>query len=177
MHHPDNGQRSYKPQTKYAERMILPGSSQKYSRTYLWVRGSWGTDCRKRQISSSSFFFLSSFSYKTCRTCILKTLTCHAEVFCWWYMQIMEPLQSLQAWSTWLSCSSLMNTPPPSPLRWWWVVEHDTNTVYWMHILLSMETERSTKDCCWREYVLVQVHHLVSFLGVVIKKPNTRTPG
>ena len=115
MHHPDNGQRSYKPQTKYAERMILPGSSQKYSRTYLWVRGSWGTDCRKRQISSSSFFFLSSFSYKTCRTCILKTLTCQAEVFCWWYMQIMEPLQSLQARSTWLSCSSLMNTAPFSP--------------------------------------------------------------
>jgi len=36
------------------------------------------------------------------------------------YMQIMEPLQSLQTRSTWLSCSSLMNTPPPSPLRWWW---------------------------------------------------------
>ena len=35
MYHPDNGQRSYKPQTKHAERMILPGSSQKYSRMYL----------------------------------------------------------------------------------------------------------------------------------------------
>ena len=31
-------------------------------------------------------------------------------------MQIVEPLQqSLQAWTTWLSWSSLMNTPPPSP--------------------------------------------------------------
>ena len=28
MYHPDNGQRSYKPQTKHAERMILPSSSQ-----------------------------------------------------------------------------------------------------------------------------------------------------
>ena len=35
MYHPDNGQRSYKPQT---ERMILPGSSQKYSQTYLFSR-------------------------------------------------------------------------------------------------------------------------------------------
>jgi len=34
MYHPDNGQRSYKPQTKHSERMILPGSSQKCSRTY-----------------------------------------------------------------------------------------------------------------------------------------------
>jgi len=30
MYHPDNG---YQPQTKHAERMILPGSSQKY----LWT--------------------------------------------------------------------------------------------------------------------------------------------
>ena len=28
INHPDNGHRSYKPQTKRAERMILPGSSQ-----------------------------------------------------------------------------------------------------------------------------------------------------
>jgi len=28
MYHPDNGQRSYKPQTKHTERMILPRSSQ-----------------------------------------------------------------------------------------------------------------------------------------------------
>jgi len=34
MYHPNNGQ-SYKPQTKHAERMILPSSSQTYSRTYL----------------------------------------------------------------------------------------------------------------------------------------------
>jgi len=31
----------------YAERMILSGSLQKYSRTYLWVWGIWETDCRK----------------------------------------------------------------------------------------------------------------------------------
>jgi len=35
MYHLDNSQRSYKSQTKYAERMILPSSSQKYSRKYL----------------------------------------------------------------------------------------------------------------------------------------------
>jgi len=61
MYHPDNGQRSYKPQTKHAERMLLPSSSQKHSRTYHWVRGSWETDRRKSRISSSSssfFFFL-----------------------------------------------------------------------------------------------------------------------
>jgi len=51
MHHPNNGQRSYKLQTKHAERMILPSSSQKYSRTYLWVRGSWKTDRRKSRTS------------------------------------------------------------------------------------------------------------------------------
>ena len=54
----DNRQRSYKPQTKHAERMILPGSSQKYLQMYLWVHGSWETDCRKSQISSS-FFLIS----------------------------------------------------------------------------------------------------------------------
>jgi len=57
MYHPDNGQRSYKPQTKHAERMILPSSSQKHSWTYLWVHGSWETDrfCHL----SFSFFLLS----------------------------------------------------------------------------------------------------------------------
>jgi len=35
MYHSDNGQRSYKPQTKHAERMILPGNSQKYLQTYF----------------------------------------------------------------------------------------------------------------------------------------------
>ena len=41
---------------------------------------------------------------------------CQAEIFCSWYMQIVEPLQqSLQAWTTWLLWSSLMNTSPPSP--------------------------------------------------------------
>jgi len=61
MYHPDNGQSSYKPQTKHAQRMILPSSSQKHSRTYRWVRGSCERDRRKSRISSSSFFFLSSF--------------------------------------------------------------------------------------------------------------------
>jgi len=61
MYHLNNGQGSYKPQTKHAERMILPSSSQKYrySRTHLWVCGSWETDRRKSWISSS---FSSSFS-------------------------------------------------------------------------------------------------------------------
>ena len=31
MYHPDNSQRSYKPQTKHADRKILPSSSQKHS--------------------------------------------------------------------------------------------------------------------------------------------------
>jgi len=30
MYHPDNGQGSYKPQNKHAERIILPSSSQKH---------------------------------------------------------------------------------------------------------------------------------------------------
>ena len=58
MYYPKNGPRSYNPQTKHAERMILPSSSQIYSQTYLWVRGSWETDRPKGRISSSSFFFL-----------------------------------------------------------------------------------------------------------------------
>ena len=55
MYHPDNG---YKLQTKHAERMILPSSSQKYSQTYPWIWGSWEKDHWKSRI-------LSSFSYKT----------------------------------------------------------------------------------------------------------------
>ena len=35
MYHLDNGQRSYNSQTKLAERMILPSSSQKFSRVPL----------------------------------------------------------------------------------------------------------------------------------------------
>jgi len=35
LYHPNNGQRSYNPQTKHAERMILLSSSQIYLRTYL----------------------------------------------------------------------------------------------------------------------------------------------
>ena len=47
MYHLDNG-----PPTKHTERMILPGSSQKYSRMYLWVHRSWETDCQKNWILS-----------------------------------------------------------------------------------------------------------------------------
>ena len=64
MYHPDSCQRSYKPQTKHAERMILPSSSPKHSWTYRWVRGSWETDRRKSRIWSSSFFLSFFFSYK-----------------------------------------------------------------------------------------------------------------
>ena len=54
--------------------------------------------------------------FRTCRICILRTLL-SGWSFLFMIMQIVEPLQSLQAWLSW---SSLMNTPPPSPLRWWW---------------------------------------------------------
>jgi len=73
LYYQDNGQRSYKPQIKHAERMILPSSSQKNSRTYLWVRGSWETDRKRSWISSSSFFFFLSHSYKTLDEHILQT--------------------------------------------------------------------------------------------------------
>ena len=59
------------------------------------------------------------FLFMTCRTCILTTLLSGWRFLFLRYMQIVEPLQSLQAWPTWLSWSSLMNTWPPSPLRWW----------------------------------------------------------
>ena len=58
-------QRCYKSQTKHADRMILPSSSQKYLQRYLWVPESRETDCRKSRIFV--IFFLSSsssFSYK-----------------------------------------------------------------------------------------------------------------
>ena len=76
--------------------------------------------------------------FMMCRTCILKTLTCQADVFCSWYMQIVEPLQSLQARPTWLSWSSLINALPPSPLRWWWLSLIITPTLYieW-HIIIN----------------------------------------
>jgi len=61
MYRPNSDQRSYKPKTKHAERLILPSSSQIYSRTYLWVRGGWETDRRKSRISSSSSFFFFFF--------------------------------------------------------------------------------------------------------------------
>ena len=60
MYHPSNGPRSYKPQTKHAERIILPSSSQVYSQIYLWVQRSWETR-RKNDF----IIFLLSFSHKT----------------------------------------------------------------------------------------------------------------
>ena len=62
MHHPDNGQRSYKPhETKHAERMILPGSSQSTrERTFEYA----GTE--EQTVEKVGFRHLSSsFSYKT----------------------------------------------------------------------------------------------------------------
>ena len=58
MLHLDNGQIIYNPKTKKAEKMILPSSSQKYSRTNLWVHGSLERNGQKCRIWSSSFFFL-----------------------------------------------------------------------------------------------------------------------
>ena len=46
--------------------------------------------------------------------CILRALLA-GWTFCSWYVQIVEPLQSLQAQPTWLSWSSLMNAPPLLP--------------------------------------------------------------
>ena len=64
MYHPDNGQRSYKPQTKRAERMIQPSSSQIYSRTYLWVTRSREQTTEKVEYRHlSSFFLLLSFFF------------------------------------------------------------------------------------------------------------------
>jgi len=55
--HPDNGQRSYKSQIKYAERMILPGSSQNTHKCTFEYVGTEETDRQKSQISSSSSSF------------------------------------------------------------------------------------------------------------------------
>ena len=80
--------------------------------------------------------------------CVSSEHHCQAEVFCSWYMQIVEPLhwlQSLQArptWLSWLSWSSLMSTPPPFP----WgdkVIDHDTNIyIEWHNIIHGNRKER-----------------------------------
>jgi len=62
MYYQDNGQRSYKPQTKHADRLILPSSSQKYLRTYctLEYAGAEKRTTKKvrfRQLLSSLFLF------------------------------------------------------------------------------------------------------------------------
>jgi len=49
------------PQTKHAGRMVLPGSSQKYSWAYLRICGSQETDHWKSPISLSSFLLLFFF--------------------------------------------------------------------------------------------------------------------
>ena len=52
-------------------------------------------------------------------------------------MQIVKPLQSLQARPTWLSWSSLMNIPSPfSPEMMMIVIDHDTNIyIEWHNII------------------------------------------
>jgi len=56
MYYPGNGQRSYKPQTKHAERMLLPRCLQKYihERTFEY------TGAEKQMLKKSDFviFFL-----------------------------------------------------------------------------------------------------------------------
>ena len=107
-------------------------------------------------ISTNLFWSISTITVPLWRHCFLSWRVssehyCQAEVFCSWYMQIVEPLQSLQAWPTWLSWSSLMNTPSPSPLRWWWLSLIMTPTSILNGIILSMEPERNTIACCWGE--------------------------
>jgi len=62
MYHPDNGPRSYKPQTKHAERMILPSSSQNTRERTVEYAGA-----EKQTPEKVGFRRLSSFyfSYKT----------------------------------------------------------------------------------------------------------------
>jgi len=59
MYHPKNGQRSYKPQTKHAERMILP-SVHKYTRerTFEYMGAEKQTAEKVGLCHLLSFFFL-----------------------------------------------------------------------------------------------------------------------
>ena len=53
------------PQTKHADRMLLPSSSQKHSQTYLRARGSRWTSRGENSDFVIFFLLLLSFSYKT----------------------------------------------------------------------------------------------------------------
>ena len=59
MYYQDSGQRSHKSQSKRADRMILPSSSQKHSRMYLRLCGSQETNRWKVRLHHllSPFFF------------------------------------------------------------------------------------------------------------------------
>ena len=61
MYHPDNGQKSYKPQTKHAERMILPSSLQNTREHTVEYAGAEKQTAEKVGFRHLSFFF----SYKT----------------------------------------------------------------------------------------------------------------
>ena len=61
MYHLDNGQRSYKPQTKHAKRMILPSSSQNTREHTVEYAGAEKQTAEK----SDLVIFLPSHSYKT----------------------------------------------------------------------------------------------------------------
>jgi len=52
-----------KTQSKNADQLIPPSSSQKYLQIYLWVHRSWETECWKSWISSPPFYFLSFFFF------------------------------------------------------------------------------------------------------------------
>jgi len=104
---------------------------------------------------------------------------CQAEVFRSWYMQIVEPLQSLQAWPTWLLWSSLMNTPLPSPLRWRRLSLITTPTSILNDMILSWKQKEAPKlavkgNRFWSRSIITT---LASFLEMAIKKPNNCTPG
>jgi len=60
MYHPDNGQRKYKPQTKHAERMILPIAVQKNTHEHTVEYAG----AEKQTAEKVGFRHLSS-SYKT----------------------------------------------------------------------------------------------------------------
>ena len=62
---------------------------------------------------------------------------CQAEVFCSWYVQIVEPLQSLQAWPTWLVELFDEYPAPFSPEMTMIVIVHDTNIYIEWHSITN----------------------------------------
>ena len=162
------------PKPKHAERKILPSSSQKYSRMYLWICGSWETNCRKSRISSSFFLLshtklLTSIGYKLKQLFIYFTLggistnlylstLCQHGGFISCRICILRTLVrlkfcancgviaviSLQAQPTWLLWSSLINGPLPPPMKWW---DHD-NKIYIEWHNGNRKQHQSMKACC-----------------------------